>query len=81
MLETLKNKLDKLAKKTNQMTDQIIVSEHIRHDRLSICNLCEHRIESVNVCSKCGCFLPAKTKLAMSKCPIGKWHSIFKNNK
>jgi len=72
MIDKLKNKLDLLAKKTLPT----MVSENIRDDRLNICNSCEHSMKSINVCSKCGCFLPAKTKLARSGCPIGKWHAI-----
>ena len=42
-------------------------------DRMSICRGCEHYKDKTKSCKKCGCFMPAKTKLAKSKCPIGKW--------
>ena len=41
-------------------------------DRMSICRGCEHYKDKTKSCKKCGCFMPAKTKLANSKCPIGK---------
>ena len=77
MLEKLKNKMDLLVKKSNR----ILVSENIRNDRLITCSSCVYRIESVNLCSKCGCYLPAKTKLAGSACPIGKWQAVVLDDK
>lgn len=77
MLENLKNKLDLLVKKTKP----IMVSDDIRDSRLTTCNSCAYRIESVNLCSKCGCFLPAKTKLAGVSCPIGKWNAVVLDSK
>jgi Family of unknown function (DUF6171) len=77
MLEKLKNKMDLLVKKTGR----IMVSDDIRDNRLATCNSCPYRIESVNLCSKCGCFIPAKTKLAGAGCPIGKWQAVILDNK
>ena len=77
MLETLKNKLGLLAKKTIPA----MVSEDIRDTRLNICNSCEYILESVNVCSKCGCYLPGKTKLAKAGCPSGKWYAVVLDTK
>lgn len=76
MLETLKNKLGLLAKKTIPA----MVSEDIVDDRLNICSSCVHRL-SINLCNKCGCYLPAKTKLARAACPIGKWHAVVLDTK
>lgn len=42
-------------------------------ERYSICKGCEFYNELLRSCKKCGCFLPAKTKLKNSNCPIGKW--------
>jgi hypothetical protein len=39
--------------------------------RLELCGSCEYSINKR--CLKCGCFIGAKTRLATSKCPIGKW--------
>jgi hypothetical protein len=44
--------------------------------RIALCGRCVHLIPKVNVCKKCGCFMPAKTRLTGAKCPIGKWDII-----
>ncbi len=40
--------------------------------RLSICAKCPHLKKSKR-CAKCGCYMPAKVKAPMARCPIGKW--------
>jgi len=39
--------------------------------RMEICRACPYL--NGNKCQQCGCFMPAKTKLSTSQCPIGKW--------
>jgi hypothetical protein len=39
--------------------------------RLEECSKCEHYKDPR--CSKCGCFMTIKAKMATAKCPIGKW--------
>lgn len=39
--------------------------------RIKICRECEHY--KMFVCTQCGCFMPAKTRLKMASCPIKKW--------
>lgn len=46
-------------------------SKEVAAERLSICNGCEFL--KLKICKQCGCFMPAKTKLAKAECPIGKW--------
>lgn len=41
--------------------------------RYKECTECEVRNKTLNVCTICGCWLPAKTKLEKSSCPMGKW--------
>lgn len=41
--------------------------------RYEICQSCDTFNSFLKTCRKCGCFLPAKVKLASSKCPKGKW--------
>ena len=41
-------------------------------NRIKICQGCEHLMKHTR-CAKCGCFMRVKTRLAHSKCPIGKW--------
>jgi hypothetical protein len=55
-----------------------IVSPKIQMNRIKICSNCEHvRLKKTMYkrCSKCGCFLNAKSKLLNQKCPIGKWEN------
>lgn len=40
--------------------------------RYSQCLTCP-RLNSMKFCRECGCFMPAKTKLAAFDCPLGKW--------
>lgn len=50
-----------------------VVSEEDANTRYSICQICPELIKLTKQCKKCGCFMPAKTKLALAECPIGKW--------
>ena len=38
--------------------------------RISICNSCEYRDVEKEKCSACGCFIKAKARLFVSKCPL-----------
>ncbi len=40
--------------------------------RMDICNACPFKGDD-NRCGRCGCFLPAKTRVKKSSCPIGAW--------
>lgn len=40
---------------------------------LEICKQCEFWRVSDNRCSKCGCFLKLKVKLATEHCPVERW--------
>lgn len=42
--------------------------------RMDICKACPNL--ALNLCKECGCFMPAKTKLAWTECPIGKWGKV-----
>ena len=48
-------------------------SEEKAEERYSICKSCPELIKLTKQCKKCGCFMAAKTKLALAACPIGKW--------
>lgn len=41
-------------------------------ERMDICHGCPF-FTALKTCEKCGCFMPAKTKIAKSECPEGKW--------
>lgn len=40
--------------------------------RINICQECDN-YSAVKICKKCWCFMPWKTKLEGSKCPLDKW--------
>ncbi len=52
------------------------VEETLQKERMSICMQCPHLIKVTKQCSKCGCFMDAKTKLPNASCPIGKWDTV-----
>lgn len=53
----------------------LLVTEELHNHRLNICNGCEFfRLEDKR-CSKCGCFMEAKSKFKKTYCPIGKWNA------
>jgi hypothetical protein len=39
--------------------------------RIDICNVCEFK--KLRTCTKCGCLIDLKTKIADTSCPLGKW--------
>ena len=48
----------------------------IRQERLGICGDCPHN--HGGVCSRCGCFLKAKARVATEACPLNKWGTYEK---
>lgn len=48
-------------------------SEETANKRYDICQGCPEFIKLTTQCKRCGCFMKAKTKLALAGCPIGKW--------
>lgn len=48
-------------------------SEDVVAKRIAICEPCEVRNSTLNTCTACGCFLPAKTKLLEATCPMELW--------
>ncbi len=49
------------------------VQEDIKEKRMAVCQDCEFFISLTQMCKKCGCFMPAKTTLPNSSCPVHKW--------
>lgn len=47
-------------------------TEDEKNSRYAICEVCPYFLSSKQ-CSKCGCFMPAKTSLKYATCPVGKW--------
>lgn len=70
MLDKLKAKL---SEKANSFMNEIRVPDEVREERFQICLSCEHLVHKINMCSKCGCLMNAKTWLANQSCPVKKW--------
>lgn len=51
----------------------LIANDDVIASRNEICSTCEFLIKDYVRCSKCGCYMKIKTRLDVSKCPIGKW--------
>lgn len=50
-----------------------LATDEVIEERRSICSSCQYR-NKLN-CTKCGCYIKHKTKLAGEKCPMGYWGS------
>jgi len=48
-------------------------SEQESEERYSLCKACPKFNAGVKTCQECGCFMPAKVRLKLATCPIGKW--------
>jgi len=57
-----------MAKKVITTTDDIPLHEN----RMNICRSCP-RLNSLNFCMECSCFMPFKTRMDSAKCPLEKW--------
>ena len=47
--------------------------KEVANERYSICQECPLFNKTTKTCTECGCFMAAKTKLALAVCPVGKW--------
>ena len=50
-----------------------LVSPQVNNERALLCDTCEVRNKTLNTCTICGCFLPAKRRLKKSTCPMELW--------
>ena len=50
----------------------MFVQPGVEEERLSICHKCPH-LSQRNFCGICSCYMPAKAKLKITSCPLGKW--------
>lgn len=68
---------EKLRNRVKHLKDiavkEIMAEDDIAASRLSLCLECPHLIDLTKQCSKCGCFVHAKTKLKNAECPLKKW--------
>ena len=56
--------------------ERLVENQDIVKQRMDLCNGCPELVQMTRQCSKCGCFMPAKTKLANAECPLGKWSRV-----
>lgn len=49
----------------------VFTSQQVVQERVAVCKFCEHR--ALSMCTRCGCFIPAKVRFAGSNCPEGLW--------
>lgn len=59
--------LDLLNPKTEKASDELA------SERFAICKACPDLVPIIDQCKNCGCLMAVKTKLKISKCPLGKW--------
>lgn len=69
--QRLQNKLKELSQQVANSVE--LADAETSAQRIEICKNCEFLISISNTCSKCGCFMAAKTKLKNVSCPIKKW--------
>ena len=53
----------------------LFVSEEEYKERIMTCRDCDKFREVQNECAECGCYLPAKARIVLDSCPLGKWTS------
>ena len=56
----------------HKFLDAVLVSSEERNKRVEICKSCD-RLNKLNFCVLCGCFMPVKTWLKSKSCPANKW--------
>jgi hypothetical protein len=50
-----------------------IAEQTLADQRYAVCVQCPDFVQITKQCKRCGCFMPLKTKLENSKCPVEKW--------
>lgn len=53
-----------------------VADEYVVAWRREICDGCEVRNETTDICTACGCFLPAKIRMKRSECPMQLWEAV-----
>ena len=51
----------------------LFVSDEVYKERVEICKSCIKFAELENMCTECGCYIPAKAKIILDSCPLNKW--------
>ena len=60
----------------NNYEKALIVTDEEYKERIMICRDCDKFREVQNECAECGCYLPAKARIVLDSCPLGKWKMI-----
>jgi hypothetical protein len=68
LIQTAKEVAKDVMAGNNILSDDVEINR-----RKEICKACEHIMSQGFLCSKCGCFMEAKTRILAAKCPIAKW--------
>ncbi|NDB27945.1 hypothetical protein EB151_00135 [archaeon] len=55
----------------------MFASKHIYKQRMDICKACPEYMQRIYTCRECGCFMPAKSKIANIRCPKDKWTEVY----
>ena len=50
-----------------------LASPELVKARNDVCNSCEAQHKPTHICSACGCFLPTKTRILKTDCPMELW--------
>ena len=70
--EDLKEPTKKIIKGGNYFQDNVFNKE-LKAVRYPICKDCERFDSMLKLCKECGCFMPMKTLIPISSCPVQKW--------
>lgn len=55
----------------------LFTSKYVASQRMDICKSCDSYMATIYLCRECGCFMPAKTKIAQIRCPKDKWMEVY----
>jgi hypothetical protein len=55
----------------------LFASSHVYKQRLDVCKECQYFKKMTLLCGECGCFMPAKAKIANIRCPQDKWKEVY----
>ena len=80
--ENIVQKTIKLSETSNPVQNVVPEPRHQSHilsdtdplylQRVEICNTCSYRDPAKERCMACGCFIKAKARLTLSKCPLSE---------
>ena len=57
---------------TEEHLNNGVIVPNLKKARYEICKKCEE-LNSLKMCKQCNCFMPLKTLIPSSSCPLQKW--------